>query len=135
MQAIAHSYLRDPARVTVGSLELAANQNVTQHVEVLEPFQKEPVVTVAVRNIRSYRLFMLGRVGTQSMIESPTPLRLLQALAVAGGLNEFASKKIVVLRDTSEGQKRIEIDYGDILKGKSPEQNIMLLSGDIVVAE
>lgn len=101
----------------------------------LEPFQKEPVVTVAVRNIRSYRLFMLGRVGTQSMIESPTPLRLLQALAVAGGLNEFASKKIVVLRDTTEGQRRIEIDYGDILKGKSPEQNIMLLSGDIVVAE
>lgn len=101
----------------------------------LEPFQKEPVVTVAVRGIRSYRLFMLGRVGTQSMIESPTPLRLLQALAMAGGLNEFASKKIVVLRDTTEGQKRIEIDYGDILKGKSPEQNIVLLSGDVVVAE
>lgn len=101
----------------------------------LEPFQKEPVVTVAVREIRSYRLFMLGRVGTQGMIESPTPLRLLQALAMAGGLNEFASKKVAVLRDTSEGQKRIELDYGDIIKGKSPEQNIPLFSGDVVVAE
>ncbi len=101
----------------------------------LEPFQKEPVVTVAVRGIRSYRLFMLGRVGTQSMIESPTPLRLLQALAMAGGLNDFANKKILVMRESSEGPRRIAIDYDDIIKGKSPEQNIMLMSGDVVVAE
>ena len=101
----------------------------------LEPFQKEPVVTVAVRGIRSYRLFMLGRVGTQGMIESPTPLRLLQALAMAGGLNDFANKKILVMRESTEGPKRIGIDYDDIIKGKTPEQNIMLMSGDIVVAE
>jgi len=101
----------------------------------LEPFQKEPIVTVAVRGIHSYRLFMLGRVGAQSMIESPTSLRLLQALAMAGGLNDFANKKIIVLRDTLEGQKRIAIDYDDIIKGKAPEQNIMLMSGDVVVAE
>jgi polysaccharide export outer membrane protein len=101
----------------------------------LEPFQKEPVVTVAVRGIRSYRLFLLGRVGTQGMIESPTPLRLLQALAMAGGLNDFANKKILVMRETTEGPKRFGIDYDDIIKGKAPEQNIVLMSGDIVVAE
>ncbi|MCU0230743.1 MAG: polysaccharide export protein [Acidobacteria bacterium] len=101
----------------------------------LEPFQKDPVVTVAVRQIRSYRLFMLGKVGTQGMIESPTPLRLLQAVAMAGGLNEFSNEKLVVLRDTSEGQKRIPIDYGAILKGKAPDQNILLMSGDVVWAE
>ncbi len=101
----------------------------------LEPFQKEPVVTVAVRGIRSYRLYMLGRLGTQGMIESPTPLRLLQALAMAGGLNDFANKKILVMRESSESPKRIAIDYDDIIKGKAPEQNIVLMSGDIVVAE
>jgi polysaccharide export outer membrane protein len=101
----------------------------------LEPFQKEPVVTVAVRGIRSYRLFLLGRVGSQGMIESPTPLRLLQALAMAGGLNDFANKKILVMRETTEGPKRFGIDYDDIIKGKAPEQNIVLMSGDIVVAE
>jgi polysaccharide export outer membrane protein len=101
----------------------------------LEPFQKEPVVTVAVRGINSYRLFLLGRVGAQGMITSPTPLRLLQALAMAGGLNEFAAKRILVMRETSEGPKRFTIDYDDIIKGKTPEQNIMLMSGDIVVAE
>jgi polysaccharide export outer membrane protein len=101
----------------------------------LEPFQKEPVVTVAVRAINSYRLYILGRVGTQGEITSPTPLRLLQALAMAGGLNEFAAKRVVVMRETSEGPKRIAIDYDDIIKGKTPEQNIMLMSGDIVVAE
>ncbi len=101
----------------------------------LEPFQKEPVVTVAVRAINSYRLYVLGRVGTQGEITSATPLRLLQALAMAGGLNEFANKRIIVMRETSEGPKRIGIDYDDIIKGKTPEQNIMLMSGDIVVAE
>jgi polysaccharide export outer membrane protein len=102
----------------------------------LEPFQKEPVVTVAVRAIRSYRLYMLGKLGTQGMIESPTPLRLLQALAMAGGLNEFATKKkIMVMRESGESPTRIAIDYDDIIKGKAPEQNIVLMSGDVVVAE
>ena len=41
VQGIASSFMTDPVRVTVGSTDLAANRNVKQVVEVLEPFNKD----------------------------------------------------------------------------------------------
>lgn len=102
--------------------------------KAIAPWYKEPIVNVAVREIHSYRVFVLGRVGTQSMLESPAPLRLLQALAMAGGLTDFASKEILVIREGSKGPDRIKADYDKILSGKAPEMNIELQSGDTVVA-
>lgn len=97
-------------------------------------YVKDPIVTVAVREIHSYRVFVIGRVGAQAMLEAPTPLRLLQALAMAGGLTDFASKEILVIREGPKGQERISADYGKILAGKAPEMNMLLQSGDVVVA-
>ena len=97
----------------------------------LEPFQKDPTITVAVREINSYRVYMLGNVRTQMAVASTAPLRLLQALAIAGGLNEFADKDLAVLR----GGQRIVLSYSKMVKGETPEANIWLETGDIVVAQ
>ena len=97
----------------------------------LEPFQKDPTITVAVREINSYRVYMLGNVRTQMAVVSTAPLRLLQALAVAGGLNEFADKDVAVLR----GGQRIVVSYSKIIRGETPEANIWLETGDVVVAQ
>jgi ATP-dependent RNA helicase DDX5/DBP2 len=40
VQSIARTYMRDYVHVTVGSLELAANLNITQHVDFMEPHEK-----------------------------------------------------------------------------------------------
>lgn len=100
----------------------------------LAPLREVPTVNVAVQEIHSYRIYLLGKVGSQQMIESSTPLSLLQALSIAGGLNEFASKKILVLRESGGVRERLEMDFDRIIKGKAPGQNIRLLSGDVVVA-
>ena len=97
-------------------------------------YKKQPMVTVAVEEIHSYRIYLLGNLGAQQSLESGTPLRLLQAIATAGGLNEFASKKILVLRDEDGKQTVREVDYDKIIKGKAPDQNIWLRSGDVVIA-
>ncbi len=102
--------------------------------EAVSRYQKEPTVTVAVEEIHSYRIYLLGNLGAQQSLESSTPLRLLQAIAAAGGLNEFANKKILVLRDEGGKQTVREMDYDKIIKGKAPEQNIWLRSGDVVIA-
>ena len=102
--------------------------------EALSPYQEKTTITVSVQEIHSYKVYLLGNVGQQQQIESNAPLRLLQALSIAGGLNEFANRKILVLRDQAGQQKRIHLDYGKIIKGKAPEQNIWLRSGDMVVA-
>lgn len=99
----------------------------------LAPFQESPTVTVAVREIHSYRVYVLGEVADQQMIESNTPLRLLEALAIAGGFNEFADREIMVLRGSGEETRRLQIDYESIVDGETPEDNLLLRSGDVVV--
>ncbi len=97
-------------------------------------YDHPPTVSVKVREINSYRVYILGHVGSQMMITSVAPIRLLQALAIAGGPDDFASGKVIVLREGPDGgQQRIEINYEKILRGSAPDQNIWLHSNDVVV--
>ena len=41
IRALAEEFLRDPVRVSIGSQDLTANHQITQHVEVIEPSEKE----------------------------------------------------------------------------------------------
>ncbi|RMF75747.1 MAG: polysaccharide export protein [Acidobacteria bacterium] len=100
----------------------------------LGKYYENPTVSVKVREINSYRVYILGKVGSQMMISSVAPIRLLQALAIAGGPDEFASGRAIVLREKPEGgQERFEINYEKILKGSAPDQNIWLQPNDLVV--
>ncbi len=101
----------------------------------LEAYQESPEVTVSVEEIHSYRIYVLGEVQNQMMIESVAPLTLLQALAMAGGFSEYASRDVLILRSGPDGTKqRIEVDVDRILKGKAPAEDVPLLAGDVVVA-
>jgi len=61
-------------------------------------------------------------------------MNVLQVLAEAGGVTEFAKrKKIVVLREQDGGQQRLGFDYDAVLGGKHPEQNIMVRPGDTII--
>ena len=91
-----------------------------------------PVVTVVVQEATSAQIHVIGEVedpGTQVMLG---PLNVLQALAQAGGLREFADRGgIHVLRKTSNGTQNIPINYKDALKGRS--EPLYLQPGDTVV--
>ncbi|HEX2645421.1 MAG TPA: polysaccharide export protein, partial [Thermoanaerobaculia bacterium] len=60
--------------------------------------------------------------------------KLMQVLALAGGLTPYAKSKIVVLRDR-EGKedRRIEVNLDAIKSGKRPGDNIVLQPGDTVI--
>jgi polysaccharide export outer membrane protein len=61
-------------------------------------FINEPDVTIIVKEIRSQKIYVIGGVGTPGSIQLEAPITVLQALAVAGGLSEFAKRnKIHVL--------------------------------------
>jgi polysaccharide export outer membrane protein len=60
-------------------------------------------------------------------------MTVLQALSEAG-LDDFANvNKISVLRPQGEKQLRFPFRYKDVIKGKHPEQNILLQAGDTVI--
>jgi len=119
----------------VEAINLSPTQLAARIARQLEPYQKDPTVTVAVQEIHSYKVYVLGRVNQSQALESNYPLNLLQVLATVGGLNDFASGNIIVLRQGKSGPQRMEIDYGRLIKNKTPELNITLESGDVVVVE
>ena len=101
----------------------------------LERFVKNPVVNVSVSEVNSYAIYVLGEVRRPGEFRAAEPRTVLQSLALAGGLTPFASpSRIHVLRKRpAQTDLVIPIDYGDIVSGKRPEQNILLHSGDTVV--
>lgn len=98
-------------------------------------FLTNPEVSVIIADIRSQRINVLGQVlrpGTYPLIP---PMSVIDAVASAGGLKEFAkAKKIYVLRTLANGQReRIKFEYNDVLKGKRGSKDLLLETRDTVV--
>jgi polysaccharide biosynthesis/export protein len=97
-------------------------------------FITESDVTVTVKEVHSRRVFVVGEVTTPGAITLTGEMNVLQAIAVAGGLHEYADRKNIVVLRTERGQeKRLTFNYDDVLKGKNLKQNILLQPGDTVV--
>jgi polysaccharide export outer membrane protein len=77
---------------------------------------------------------VIGKVNKPGRYELNTYLNVLQALAMAGGLNSFAKEnKIKIFRETQDGTRIFQFKYGDVTDGKRFDQNIRLMRGDIIV--
>lgn len=98
----------------------------------LKEYVQNPVVTVIVQEAVSAQVSLIGEVanpGTQVLNGSTT---VLQALAKAGGLREFANKgKIHILRVNGSRTETIPFDYRKALKGEI--EPVYLQPGDTIV--
>jgi polysaccharide biosynthesis/export protein len=101
----------------------------------LQSYISEPEVTVIVTDSKSQKINILGMVARPGAYLLTSSTTVLDAVAMAGGFKDFAKQKsIYVLRQTPDGaQKRIPFNYKDVIKGKNPDQNIRLQTGDTVV--
>jgi polysaccharide export outer membrane protein len=92
------------------------------------------VVTVSVTEVNSYRVTVSGNVTQPGVFPSRAYLTVVEAMALAGGPNRFASpgKTVLMRRQTDGTTKRIPIDYESLAEGKKLEQNLVLRPGDIL---
>jgi polysaccharide export outer membrane protein len=97
-------------------------------------FFEDPSITVIVKQINSRKVFITGEVTRPGPYPLNGPTNVLQLLALAGGLKEYAdSRKIVVVR-TENGQPRsFPFNYKEVTAGRALTQNIELKPGDTVV--
>jgi polysaccharide export outer membrane protein len=59
---------------------------------------------------------------------------VMQLIAVAGGLTEFAkAKSISIMRVEAGKTKTLPFNYKNVAQGKNAQQNIVLKPGDTVV--
>jgi polysaccharide export outer membrane protein len=100
----------------------------------LRTFLTDPQVTVTVTTVNSQRVYVIGEVNRPGTVTLLPGMTVLQALASAGGLSQFANqKKIYVLRTGPEGKEvRHPFNYKEAIRG-SLGQDIALRPGDTIV--
>ncbi|MEY4641978.1 MAG: hypothetical protein RLZZ227_1972 [Pseudomonadota bacterium] len=91
-------------------------------------------LSVVVDEVHSYTVSVLGQVRAPGRFEFQNNVTVLDALAQAGGLNEFASgSDIVILRNEPGGVKRLTFDYKDLLSANPGNIQLAVYPGDIVM--
>lgn len=102
--------------------------------EALSQFINSPEVTVSVLAVNSKSFTVSGRVNKVGRWPLVTPVRVFDAIGMAGGFQEFANDKdIQIIR----GSERLKFNYKDYVKGKKEalDQNIWLQNGDTIVVK
>lgn len=93
-----------------------------------------PNLTVAIQQINSLHIYVIGKVNSPGRFELNTNVNILQALAMAGGLNPFADqKRIKIFRDTGSRTRIFNFNYQEVADGENLRQNMILQRGDVIV--
>ncbi|MBZ0220432.1 MAG: polysaccharide biosynthesis/export family protein [Candidatus Methylomirabilis sp.] len=104
-------------------------------VERLKEYQQSAVVaSVIVQSVNSYRIYVLGQVQVPGSYTLKSRTTVLQALSLAGGFSQFASKnKIVLIRKRSDGlDDKIQVKFNDLVYDEKSRANEYLLPGDTI---
>jgi polysaccharide export outer membrane protein len=101
----------------------------------LKEFVADPTVTVVVKEVNSPKVSVLGEVKNPGMYKIKDRATLLDAIALAGGLTEYAKRnKIVVIRTDSTGPPhQFKLNIDDQIKGRSTEPFYVLPYDKIVI--
>lgn len=116
-----------------------ANQLASQIAGRLKEYKENPAVTVSVKEVNSYYVYVLGEVTKSGKYQLKSHATVLQAVAIASGFTIYAAKnKMQVIRnvqgeDGKMREIRIPVRYDDLISGKGEIGNFVLKTGDVVV--
>ena len=113
-----------------GLTAVELRQEITQRLAEYVP---SPEVSVMVREVHSVKVAVIGAVRMPGHYEVKSAATVLELIARAQGLNEFADRgRIVVLRQNGAETTRIPFNYRKVAEG-SEQDNFPVRSGDIIV--
>jgi polysaccharide export outer membrane protein len=109
----------------------AQNKTVAQlQMEVANNLRKylaEPVVTVILKEVNAPRISVMGNVRKPDVYKIHTKLNVFDAIALAGGFNDYAKRnKVIVIRTTTSGTERFRLNVKKLLE--DPSLGIFYLS-------
>jgi polysaccharide biosynthesis/export protein len=99
-------------------------------------------VSVIVREVHSFKVSVIGEVKTPGRYELKSRSTVLDVLAMAGGLTEFASRdRIAVLREESETTRQIPVPYEKLTATQNSKEesksdrpaNLCMRPGDVIL--
>ncbi len=118
---------------------LTANELAKRIAERLKEFMATPTVSVQVKEVNSYFIYVVGEVVRPGKYSLKSYATVMQGVSLAGGFTPFASKNNMhVLRMRMNGsghlyQIQIPVDYNEILSRKGATGNFFLKSGDLIM--
>jgi len=91
-------------------------------------------VSVVVDAVHSYKVSVLGEVRLPGRFEFQNQASVLDALAEAGGLTEFASSSnILILRNNGGQTEQISFNYQKLLRSGNTAARVLVFPGDVIL--
>lgn len=95
---------------------------------------EEPNVTVIVKQINSRKVYITGQVNRPGPYPLTGPTTVVQLIAMAGGVHEYADDENITIMRTEHGKQiSFRFNYDEVKKRRRLEQNIPLKPGDTVI--
>ena len=112
---------------TPDQLDAVITKKLDKHLD-------SPDVTVIVLEMNSRFVSVVGRVVKTSRVPVSEDLRVVEAIALAGGFDTFADPgNIRVVRHNPDGTEvEYHFDYDAYMSGRAPGTNFLLQAGDVV---
>ncbi len=102
--------------------------------KTLAEYVPTPEISVIVREVRSFKVAVIGEIKTPGRYELKSRTTVLDVLAQAGSFSDFASRgRIFILRPNGTTVKRIPFNYNKVIAADGEHENFFLQPGDIVV--
>jgi polysaccharide export outer membrane protein len=135
--------IRPDGKITlplVGDVPAAGHTSVELRDAIaksLQEYMTDPTVTVIVTETTPQVIYVTGEVtkpGSYSIVNGQ--MSIIQAIAMAGGLTEFANKKdIRVLRKNTTGMETLRFNYKEVLNDETRREPLQLRPGDTVIVK
>ena len=116
-----------------GLTPIALQQILTK---ALAPYIQTPEVSVIVREVHSFNVSVIGHVKTPGRHELTGRVTVLDMLAMAGGLTDYADRgRIVILRREGDATKQIPFAYDKLTPGNGSkgQVNFFVQPDDIIL--
>lgn len=101
----------------------------------LVTYLSDPEVAVVVQEAKSHKFNIVGEVEKPGSYVMTSPMTVLDAIALAGGLRDFArATKIYVLRVNTDGSRvRLPFNYKQVIRGNDLKADVQLEPRDTIV--
>ena len=120
--------------VVVGLTPPQASEEIAKRLAATG-FIDKPVVSVAVLETRVPAIVVVGEVRAPGAFELRPGMTVLDVVAQAGGLSEFANKQRVFVIRKSEENLRVRFNYDKLTHSDGNGMKFKLQDGDVIVVE
>ena len=103
-------------------------------VTALESYIPSATVSVNVREVHSFKVTVIGDVKTPGRFELKSRSTVLDVLAIAGGLSQYASRgRIVIFRQENGATREMPFPFDKVIAKGGAQENFCVKPGDIVL--